>query len=189
MKIDYNSPVVLTFILGCFLIQGLTSTIIPNLNQNLFMVYGQFTFGNPLDYFRLFSHIMGHGDFNHLFGNSIYLLLLGPILEERYGSLNILFVMLVTAIFTAFLNIILFDTAVLGASGVVFAFIVLSSIVNVKEKHIPLSFILVFVVYVGGEILNIFSTDNISQTAHIVGGLTGAVMGFGITKKRREQME
>ena len=39
--------------------------------------------------------------------------------------------------------------ALLGASGVVFAFIMLSSFTCIKEKEIPLTFILVAVLYIG----------------------------------------
>jgi len=41
-----------------------------------------------------------------------------------------------------------------GASGVVFMFILLSSFVNFKKGRIPITFILVVIIYLGGEVMN-----------------------------------
>ena len=61
----------------------------------------------------------------------------------------------------------------------VFAFILLSSVTSFKEGEIPLTFILVAVIYLGQQIFEgIFAQDNISNMAHIIGGIVGAVMGF-----------
>jgi membrane associated rhomboid family serine protease len=48
---------------------------------------------------------------------------------------------------------------------------------------IPLTLILVFVIYVGQEIVTaINATDNISHLTHIIGGICGAVIGVGLRK-------
>lgn len=48
------------------------------------------------------------------------ILVVGPLLEEKYGSANILFVILATALVTGIVNFIFFPyTQLLGASGVV----------------------------------------------------------------------
>ena len=44
-------------------------------------------------------------------------------------------------------------------------------------------FILVFVLYVGGEIISgITLKDNISQLTHIIGGVCGALLGISMRK-------
>ncbi len=55
----------------------------------------------PMTWIRMFTHIFGHADWSHLIGNMSYLLLLGPMLEEKYSS-RVLFleVVLVTAFVT-----------------------------------------------------------------------------------------
>jgi len=143
-----------------------------------FTVYPTMSVTNPVDYFRLFSHVMGHGGWEHLVGNFTFILLLGPILEEKYGSQNLLFMMFITAIITGILNILLFPSGLLGASGIVFMFILLSSVVNAQKGKIPLTFILVALLFLGKEVISILEADNISQFAHIVGGICGAVFGF-----------
>ena len=89
---------------------------------------------------------------------------------------------LITAVATGLLNALLFNDAIIGASGIVFMFIVLSSIVNMKRREVPLTFIFVVLIYIGGEVVNSFSSDNVSQFGHILGGLCGAAMGFLFNK-------
>ena len=67
----------------------------------------------------------------------------------------------------------------LGASGIVFMMIILTSAVNMKEGGIPLSMILVILIYLGSEIWDAFTVkDSISHLTHILGGICGAVFGF-----------
>lgn len=180
MRIKYNSPIILTYAFICVVVLIISEYVFPPF-RNIFTVMGSFgSISNPLNFFRLFSHIIGHGGWEHLLGNFTFILLLGPILEEKYGSKQLLWMILVTAGITGGLNIILFDSGLLGASGIVFMLIVLSSISNAKGGEIPLTFILVAGLYIGTEILNSINMDNISQFAHILGGLCGALFGFGM---------
>ena len=85
---------------------------------------------SPLTYLRFFTHVLGHIGWAHFIGNASYLLLLGPLLEEKYGSKAILEIIGVTALVTGLINYIFFPhVALCGASGVAFAFIVLSSFI------------------------------------------------------------
>ena len=81
------------------------------------------------------------------------------------------------------MNAAFFNDSIIGASGIVFMFIVLSSIVNVKQKEIPLTFIFIVLIYIGGELFNGLGNDNISQFGHIFGGLCGGGLGFLFNKK------
>ena len=133
---------------------------------------------NIIDYFQLFSHAIGHQDWAHLLGNFSFILLIGPMLEEKYGSANLLKMMLLTALITGLLNVLLFQSGLRGASGIVFMLILLSSVVNVRRGEIPLTFVLVVLLFLGREITSIFRQDNISQFAHILGGICGGFFGF-----------
>ncbi len=138
---------------------------------------------NPLDYFPMCSYVLGHANWEHLFGNLTFLLLLGPILEEKYGSKAMLCMILLTAISTALISVFLFHTAVLGASGIVFMLIVLASIVDVRAGSIPLSFVLVVGLFIGREVLQSLHHDAISQLGHIAGGAAGAFFGFSHSRR------
>jgi membrane associated rhomboid family serine protease len=111
-------------------------------------------------------------------GNMTFILLLGPIVEERYGSKKTLGMILITALVTALMNLFFFNTGLIGASGIVFMLIVLVSFTNVKSGQIPVTFILVAVLFVGKELLNSMWADNVSQFAHIMGGACGGIFGF-----------
>ena len=66
-----------------------------------------------------------------------------------------------------------------GASGVVFAFIVLGSFTGFNAGEIPLTFILVVIIFIGQQVYEgIAVQDNISNMAHIVGGIVGGVVGY-----------
>jgi len=145
---------------------------------------------NPAWYMRLFSHVMGHADWGHLVGNFTLILLIGPILEEKYGSYDLLFMILVTAFVTGLLQIACFEQALLGASGVAFMLIILSSYTNSRSGGIPLTFVLVVILFLGKELISSLGADSVSQFAHIIGGGLGGIFGFflegGLKRKNRQ---
>jgi membrane associated rhomboid family serine protease len=100
------------------------------------------------------------------------------MLEENYGSKELLVMIVITALVTGVLNILLFKSALMGASGVVFMMILLSSFTNFTMGEVPLTFILVLILYMGAQLFSSFGSDNISQFAHIAGGLCGSFFGF-----------
>ena len=74
--------------------------------------------------------------------------------------------------------------ALCGASGVVFAFIMMTSFTSFREGEIPLTVILVAVIFIGQQVYEgLFVQDNISNTGHILGGIVGAVVGYTLNKK------
>ena len=182
-RISFNSPVVLSFVAMCFVATLLNNVTNGLSNQVLFMTYHS-TLTSPMTYVRFFTHIFGHGGWEHLIGNMCYLLLLGPMLEEKYGSKVLTEVIILTALVTGVVNYIVFwNTGLCGASGVVFAFILLSSFTSFKEGEIPLTFILVAVFFLGQQVYEgVAVSDNISQMAHVVGGMVGAISGYEINK-------
>ena len=184
LKIRYNSPVVLTFALLCMGIYFSNWILFGDIQANktsmirsFFMVGGQFDWGNPLDYVRLFSYTMGHASQGHIAGNMSIFLLIAPIMEEKYGSKNILLMMLSTALITAVFQLLLFDTALLGASGIVFMFIVLVSFADARKGSIPLTFILVVLFFIGKEVIQSMESNQVSEYAHIAGGIMGGIFG------------
>ena len=107
-------------------------------------------------------------------------------LEEKYGSADTLLVILSTAFVTGLIHFIFFpNVALMGASGVVFAFILLASMTSIEDGKIPLTFILVAVIYIGGQIRDgIFVKDNVSNLTHIIGGIVGSIFGVLMNKCR-----
>lgn len=184
LRLDANAPVVLGFSLACLVslcLGLLTGGFTTNL---LFSVYNS-SWSDPFTYVRFFGHVLGHADGEHFLSNIMLVLLIGPLLEEKYGSVNLVVMMVVTALVTGLANFFLFpNVQLLGASGIVFAMIVLSSMTSFKNKSIPVTFLLVMLIYLGQEIYDaFFAADNVSQLTHIIGGLVGAGFGYTIRKK------
>jgi membrane associated rhomboid family serine protease len=186
MRIRYNAPTVLTFAFVSFLVLVLSQTVVPSLAKYWFAVPGRggFSAGSIRHWFAIVSHIAGHANWTHLISNFSFILLIGPILEENYGSLPLLFMILITALVTGVLNVLFFPKPLMGASGVVFMMILLASFTNFNRGEIPLTFILVLILYLGRELVNSFSANNISEFAHIVGGFCGSLFGFFRPPKR-----
>ena len=184
MSIRYNSPTVLTFALLALLALPLNALTGGWTNAHLFSVY-RCSLLDPLAYFRFFGHVLGHAGLAHYMNNMLLMLLAGPPLEEKYGSRTLLGCIAITALATGLVEFIFFPgSALLGASGIVFMMIVLSSFTDMQRGSIPMTLILVVALYLGGEIVSgLTSADNISQLAHIVGGACGIVFGFWIAKR------
>ena len=73
----------------------------------------------------------------------------------------------------------------MGASGIVFMLILLSSLAGMKTGSIPLTLILVAVIYLGQEIWDaVMVRDNVAHFMHLVGGACGTGFGFWAGKKR-----
>ena len=144
---------------------------------------------DPMMYVRLFTHVLGHSGLAHLIGNMTLILLLGPALEEKYGASRMLIVVLATALITGIIHNLFFpSTALLGASGVVFAMILLTSFTGFKEGEIPLTFILVALLYLGQQVWDgVTVRDNISNLSHIIGGLVGSGAGWFLNRKQRNR--
>jgi rhomboid protease GluP len=182
--VTWNSPVILSFALLSGAALALNSLTGGWANAHLFSVYrGSLT--DPLFYVRLFLHVLGHASLSHYASNMILFLLVGPLLEEKYGSRRLLSIIAIVALVTGLVHILLpGNTALLGASGVDFAFILLASVTGTGEG-IPLTLIIVAVIYIGQQIIGLSANDNISQLTHIIGGSIGAVYGMAVKPRRR----
>ncbi len=175
MRIKYNAPVILTYALISLCVLLLTNS---GFRSNYVSSPAHLSFSNPYFYLRLVSYITGHSGWAHLIGNLTVILLVGPLLEEKYGSKKLFEMILVTAVSTALLNALLFSNSLIGGSGIAFMLILLSSFANIRAKEIPLTFILIAVLFIGSEAVSILKPDRISQFSHLAGGLIGAGYGF-----------
>ncbi len=185
MKLDdvgkyfsYNSVVILSFFFICFILLILDYMFRHKISNFLALRRGSIF--NPMTYIRFISNSLVSKDWSHFRNNFLYILLLGPMLEEKYGSLVLLEMMLITSVASSIMVLIFSDRGGLGASDITFMMIVLSSIVNIQSGKIPITLILIILFYVidevGKELLH--KNDNISHLAHIVGAICGFVFGY-----------
>ena len=187
LRISFNAPATLAFVALCVAVRLVDWLTGGAANRAVFSVYRS-SLLDPLTYVRCVGHVLGHAGWSHLLGNMMYILLLGPMIEEKYGPKNVVLIIVVTAAVTGIINMVFFPRIMLmGASGVVFAFILISSITVREDRTIPVTFILVAVLYLGQQVYEgLFKDDNVSQMAHIAGGAVGSVMGFLLSKKKKK---
>lgn len=181
LKIKYNSPVILTYTMFSICILAFCSNTVL---AKYFSSPSHLSFFDPYFYVRLVSYIAGHGDLRHLIGNLMIILLVGPLLEEKYGSGKLLEMILFTAVTTGLLNAFLFSNSLIGGSGIAFMLILLGSFSNIRSKEIPLTFIVITVLFIGSEVISTLKIDQISQFSHLAGGFIGAGYGFIRNKNR-----
>ena len=84
MRITFNSPLVLWFMLACSA-AALLGALTGGTSTLLLFSTRSAPLSDPLMYLRLFTHVLGHSGLDHLMGNMAMILLLGPALEEKYG--------------------------------------------------------------------------------------------------------
>lgn len=184
LRIDYNAPYCLTFALIAMAVY--VSGIFTGgwTLHHVFSIPGGAAFTDWTTYPRLLLHVLGHESPHHLFGNIIVFLLVGPMLEEMYGPTLLFLLSVVTAMLTGLIMIFFFSGLLAGASGVVFALIILSSFANAKSGTIPLTFILISLIFLGGEVIRALGgEDQVAQFAHIAGGILGGFAGFGMARR------
>lgn len=179
-NIQYNSTLILSYFFISLIVLILSKLTNKKSDTLLFSSYRS-SLLNPLTYIRLFTHVLGHQNWRHFSNNFLYILLIGPMIEEKYGTLNLLWMIIITADITGIINSLISKNSILGASGIVFMFIILSSFVNIEAGKIPLTLILIFIFYIVNEIIDgLFKKDNVSHLGHLIGALSGFIFGFYI---------
>ena len=178
MKIQYNSFLILTYFFISLAVLILNKISGDKLNKVLFSSYKS-SLLNPLTYIRLITHSLGHIGWSHFMSNFLYILLIGPMIEEKYGTMNLLIMMIITSLVIGVFNFIFSNKRILGASGIVYMLIPLTSAVNIDSGKIPLTLILICLFYVVNEIFrSFFKKDNVSHISHFIGAVCGIVFIF-----------
>lgn len=178
ITIQYNAPVTLTFALLSLLALLLGRLTGGWTTQHLFCVYRS-PLTDLLTYPRLLLHVLGHTDFAACAANIVMVLVVGPAAEERFSSRRVLLAIVITALVTSLVLWFFFpQSTLMGASGVVFMLIVLSSFAGARGGVIPLTLILVLALYLGTEIVQaVTGTAGLVQLTHIAGGVVGVLLG------------
>ncbi|OQX28895.1 MAG: hypothetical protein B0D92_06610 [Spirochaeta sp. LUC14_002_19_P3] len=187
MKLKYNAPTTLTFSLIAVTVLLTDLYIMPGTIESLFTAEGSMTFmmDSIPAYVRMLTHVFGHAGWDHLLSNITLILLLGPILEEKYGSRPLTLMIVITALVNGLVNAFFFESSLMGASGVAFMMILMVSFANIQAGEFPISAVLVIGLYLFKEFLAIFRYDDVSQISHIVGSACGAFFGYRRTVSHR----
>jgi len=183
MRLTYNAPFTLSLALVATVVLIADRLLGGALTAQVFSVPAGFDPGNVIHYLRLLLFPLGHADGTHLTLNLSVILLVGPLLEEKHGAGRLLGLSLVTTLVTAVLHLVLFPgVGLLGASGIAFLLIVLGSFTNLRRGTIPLTFVLVAVLFLGHELTH--RQAGISTLAHLLGGAAGGLYGLRMSLRR-----
>ena len=121
-----------------------------------------------------------HGDINHLFSNTIPLLILGIGVIYFYNKIAFEVIALIYLMTGVWVWIAAREAYHIGASGIVYgmvSFLFFSGVFRKDPKSIAVSLVVTFLL--GGMIYGIFPTnDNISWESHLLGSLAGIFCAF-----------
>ena len=200
LKVAYDAPVTLTFVILCVFFFILNTFVIKNggLGKSLASPTSAagsaaFIIKEPLSYLRLLLYIFGseggqtaaYGGAALLFTNLILIMLLGPAMEERYGSVIIGIMIFVSALFSGVLNACFCETSLVGALPLVSMMIFLNAFMSFSKKKFPLSFAAVMVLFV---LLQVFSgIGAVKIIICIAGGLCGSLFAFLTSPKMKAE--
>ena len=194
LKFTYDAPATLTFAFICVALFAADFFFLKNQLLNNYLcspttAAGKTPFmaSNPLSYLRLFTYCFGSFTPSILVCNMIFILLLGPSMEERYGTIVIAIMMVVCILFSGVLNACFSKISLTGSSCVIFMMIFLNSFVSLSKKKIPVSFLAVFILFIFREIFETgLTTDGaIKIIINIAGGLCGSLFAFLTSPKAK----
>lgn len=179
-KFQYNATVILSFFFICLIILIIDKIMRGKFSTMFFSSGRNDSLLNPLTYFKLVTHSLGHSNWDHLYSNFLKILLIGPLIEEKYGSYQLLIMMIITSLIIGIINRLFSKNRILGASGIAYMLIVLCSFVNIEDGKIPLTLVLILLFFVVDEIINLLrrKKDGVSHLGHVTGAICGLILGI-----------
>ncbi len=168
-KIKIKSPITIIFSLICVVAFLLG-------NPNMFILGSGNVFG-------VFLWIFGHNGIEHLIGNLLPILIIGPVLESRYSKKTLISLITLTTLTTSILHLFLFQDSVTGASGILCMFAILT-LMGKEDGEIPLMAVVFTFFVMVSQILSGAQMNGISEFSHIIGILMGFLFGLIIKRDK-----
>ena len=201
-KINFDACVSICFCVAALVIFFIDNFAIKNysLVQNIFSAPGAkgaenaFNFSSPSDYLRLFIFALGNENFLQVLFSCAFILPFGALMEERYGSPAVAFMIVICAFVSGVLNACLVPQSLCGAASVAIMLILLSSITSIAKNEIHLSSLLTLALCLGGNLylcaqkngLNRFGV--ISVFVQLAGALCASMAGFLTAPKTKRKV-
>ena len=195
LKLIYDAPATLTFAFICVILFAADTFLLKGALSKNYLCSpttasgsAAFQASSPLSYLRLVLYSFGAASASTLVCNMIFVLLLGPSMEERYGTVVIAIMMTVCILFSGVLTACFSKTSLTGCSAVIFMMIFLNSFVSLSKKKIPVSFVVVFFLFIFREIFELGAVsvaEGIKIIINIAGGLCGSLFAFLTSPKAK----
>lgn len=203
LRFVYDSPVVSTFVIvsallfvtDVFFLKGkVVSSFLTCPGTKKSAGFDAFNFKSALDYVKIFTHIFGNSAWENLFVNFAFILVSGPVFEEKYGSVYIFVMCLTAGIVSGVLNACMSSFASTGAASIVFTMIFLSMITAFSKKTFSVSSLLILLLYIGYEFYCVIKLSGgggfkavllVPVCADLIAGICGSLFGFFVSPKKK----
>ena len=146
-----------------------------------------FAFSSFISYPRLIFYIFSTKSISMLLANTIFILMLGPSMEERYGSVVVGIMIAVSALFAGVLNACFCKTSLQGGAPIVFMMIFLNAFMTFTKKKLPISFICVIAMYIAFQCVQQGAGGVVGVIINVAGGLCGSLFAFLTSPKARAE--
>lgn len=198
LKFIFDSPVVLVFSVVSAVIFISDLILKLNLSEKIFECPGAksvpaFDFKSALSYVKLVIYPFGGENSTSFFLNIGFILLLGPVLEERYGSIMLALMIFITSLVGGVLTACVSTFGIYGCGGIVFMMIILSVLSVFIKKQLPVSWIFIFALYLAFSLFSgkkisgfmPFMQNNVPVFIQLASGICGSLFGFFVCPKKR----
>lgn len=198
LKFIFDSPVVLVFSVVSAVIFISDLILKLNLSEKIFECPGAksvpaFDFKSALSYVKLVIYPFGGENSTSFFLNIGFILLLGPVLEERYGSIMLALMIFITSLVGGVLTACVSTFGIYGCGGIVFMMIILSVLSVFIKKQLPVSWIFIFTLYLAFSLFSRkkisgfmpFMQNNVPVFIQLASGICGSLFGFFVCPKKR----
>lgn len=198
LKFIFDSPVVLVFSVVSAVIFISDLILKLNLSEKIFECPGAksvpaFDFKSALSYVNLVIYPFGGENSTSFFLNIGFILLLGPVLEERYGSIMLALMIFITSLVGGVLTACVSTFGISGCGGIVFMMIILSVLSVFIKKQLPVSWIFIFALYLAFSLFSgkkisgfmPFMQNNVPVFIQLASGICGSLFGFFVCPKKR----
>ena len=184
LQLVFNSPVILISSLITLLVFILQNTAIPNLieiiasSNTASLTEQAFSPINPMHYVRLFTLIFGHYNMQTLCINLAIILLLGPRVEERFGTILVFIMFAITSFVAGILSVLFLENSICGLDGIALLLVILTLFECASLKEIYFSYIILLAVLIANTIVFSIQQNNFGILLHYAGSLCASLFGF-----------
>ncbi|MCR5699512.1 MAG: rhomboid family intramembrane serine protease [Treponemataceae bacterium] len=181
-SVSFDSPVALILVI-LLVVMAVVERLVPSIAW-LFVCpcragnAAAFNYAHVADYFRILLYPFGFSSWNQLTANLVFILLLFPKIESVFGKLFSSLLVLITVLFAGVICVCFSNSVIYGTSGIVCMLLILAIFISADKRQIPLSYILLAVIYFAREIVSIIDTNTIEVFCHFAGSLAGSLVGI-----------
>lgn len=181
-SVSFDSPVGLVLVI-LLVVMAIIERLVPSIDW-LFVCpckagnSAAFDYRNVADYFRILLYPFGFSSWNQLTANLVFILLLFPKIESVFGKLFSSMLVLITVAFAGVICVCFSNSVIYGTSGIVCMLLILAIFISADKRQIPLSYILLAVIYFAREIVSIIDTNTIEVFCHFAGSLASSLVGI-----------